>query len=83
MQGGFYLGKYLFFDLDDTLIKCSGYFYDVEDEIANKILEYNVNYSFDELKYKFNEKQIENSRFTTKRIMRYNIGAWADSRDSG
>lgn len=54
------MGKYLFFDLDDTLIKCSGYFYDVEDEIANKILEYNVNYSFDELKYKFNEKQIEN-----------------------
>ena len=31
--------KHLFFDLDDTLIKCSGYFYEVEDVVAKKILE--------------------------------------------
>lgn len=52
--------KYLFFDLDDTLVKCSGYFYDVEDMVANKILEYTTKYSFNELKIKFNEKQVEN-----------------------
>lgn len=52
--------KHLFFDMDDTLIKCSGYFYDVEDAVANKILEYTNKYTFEELKAMFNEKQIEN-----------------------
>ena len=52
--------KYLFFDLDDTLIKCSGDFYEVEDKIANKFLEYTDKYTFAELKIMFNEKQIEN-----------------------
>ena len=42
--------KHLFFDMDDTLIKCSGYFYDVEDIVANKILEYTDKYTFEELK---------------------------------
>ena len=36
--------------MDDTLIKCSGYFYDVEDAVANKILEYTNKYTFEELK---------------------------------
>ena len=35
--------------MDDTLIKCSGYFYDVEDIVANKILEYTTKYTFEEL----------------------------------
>lgn len=52
--------KHLFFDLDDTLIKCSGYFYDVEDVVAKKILEYNKQYTYDEIRIKFNEKQFEN-----------------------
>lgn len=52
--------KHLFFDLDDTLIKCSGYFYDIEDVVAKKILEYNKTYTYDEIIHKFNEKKIEN-----------------------
>ena len=32
----FMADKHLFFDMDDTLIKCSGYFYDVEDIVADK-----------------------------------------------
>ncbi len=52
--------KHLFFDMDDTLIKCSGYFYDVEDIVANKILEYTNQYTFEEIKSMFNEKQISN-----------------------
>ena len=52
--------KHLFFDLDDTLIKCSGYFYDVEDVVAKKILEYNLEYTYDEIRKIFNEKQFEN-----------------------
>lgn len=52
--------KHLFFDLDDTLIKCSGIFYDVEDVVAKKILEYNQKYTYDEIRIKFNEKQYEN-----------------------
>lgn len=52
--------KHLFFDLDDTLIKCSGYFYDVEDVVARKILEYTKKYTYDEIRIKFNEKQYEN-----------------------
>ena len=52
--------KHLFFDLDDTLIKCSGYFYDVEDVVAKKILEYTDAYSYTEIKVKFNEKQFAN-----------------------
>lgn len=52
--------KHLFFDLDDTLIKCSGYFYDVEDIVAKKILEYTLEYTYDEIREKFNEQQCEN-----------------------
>ena len=52
--------KHLFFDLDDTLIKCSGYFYDVEDIVAKKILEYTNEYTYDEIRIKFNEQQFEN-----------------------
>lgn len=54
------MNKHIFFDLDDTLIKCSGYFYDVEDVVARKILEYNSIYTYDEIRHKFNEKQYEN-----------------------
>ena len=54
------MAKHLFFDLDDTLIKCSGYFYDVEDVVAKKILEYNLEYTYDEIRKIFNEKQFEN-----------------------
>lgn len=54
------MAKHLFFDLDDTLIKCSGYFYDVEDVVAKKILEYNRQYTYDEIILKFNDKKIEN-----------------------
>lgn len=54
------MAKHLFFDLDDTLIKCSGYFYDVEDVVAKKVLEYNQEYTYDEIRKKFNEKQFEN-----------------------
>ena len=54
------MSKHLFFDLDDTLIKCSGYFYDVEDVVAKKILEYNRKYTYDEIILKFNVKKIEN-----------------------
>ena len=52
--------KHLFFDLDDTLIKCSGLFYDVEDIVAKKILEYTNKYTYDEIRVKFNEQQFEN-----------------------
>lgn len=52
--------KYLFFDMDDTLIKCSGYFYDVEDIVAKKLLEYTDKYSFEKIKNMFNAKQLEN-----------------------
>jgi putative hydrolase of the HAD superfamily len=52
--------KHLFFDLDDTLIKCSGVFYDIEDIVAKKILEYTNQYTYDEIRKKFNEKQFEN-----------------------
>ena len=52
--------KYLFFDLDDTLVKCSGYYYDVEDVVAKKLLEYHPKYSYDEIRERFNEKQFEN-----------------------
>lgn len=52
--------KYLFFDMDDTLIKCSGYYYDIEDIVANKILEYTKKYTFKELKAMFDEKQAIN-----------------------
>ncbi len=54
------MSKYLFFDLDDTLIKCSGYYYDVEDIVAKKIREYNKQYSYDVIRKMFNEKQYEN-----------------------
>lgn len=53
-------GKHLFFDMDDTLIKCSGYFYDVEDIVAEKLLEYTNKYTFNEIKAMFNTKQVEN-----------------------
>jgi putative hydrolase of the HAD superfamily len=52
--------KHIFFDLDDTLIKCSGYFYDVEDIVAKKILEYSQKYTYSEIRRKFNEQQYEN-----------------------
>lgn len=52
--------KYLFFDLDDTLVKCSGYYYDVEDKIIYKYLEYTNKYTFSEIKEMFNEKQFSN-----------------------
>lgn len=52
--------KHIFFDLDDTLIKCSGYFYDVEDVVTKKILKYNEKYTYSEIRQKFNEKQYEN-----------------------
>lgn len=52
--------KCLFFDLDDTLIKCSGYYYDVEDIVAKKILEYSKEFSYEDIRQKFNEKQYEN-----------------------
>ena len=52
--------KHLFFDLDDTLIKCSGYFYDVEDLVAEKILEYTKKYTHEEIKKEFNKQQYAN-----------------------
>lgn len=52
--------KNLFFDMDDTLVKCSGFFYDVEDTVANKLLEYSNQYSYSEIREMFNAKQIEN-----------------------
>lgn len=52
--------KYLFFDLDDTLIKCSGYFYDVEDIVANKILEYTNKYTYKQIIEKFSTQESEN-----------------------
>lgn len=52
--------KHLFFDLDDTLIKCSGYFYEIEDVVAKKILEYTRKYTYDEIRNQFNKKQFEN-----------------------
>ena len=52
--------KHLFFDMDDTLIKCAGYFYDVEDIVADKLFEYTDKYSFAEIKAMFNAKQVEN-----------------------
>lgn len=52
--------KVLFFDLDDTLIKCSGYFYDVEDRVADKFREYMDTYSRKQWKVLFNEQQWSN-----------------------
>ena len=52
--------KHLFFDLDDTLIKCTVFFYDIEDVVAKKILEYNKQYTYDEIILKFDNKKIEN-----------------------
>lgn len=52
--------KHLFFDLDDTLIKCSGYFYDIMDTVAYKFLEYDLDYSLKEIKELFDEIQMEN-----------------------
>jgi putative hydrolase of the HAD superfamily len=52
--------KVLFFDLDDTLIKCSGYYYEVEDRILSKFIEYNPSYTLKELKKTFNDKQWSN-----------------------
>jgi DNA replication and repair protein RecF len=42
--------KVLFFDLDDTLVKCSGYYYEIEDIILSKFIEYNPIYTLKELK---------------------------------
>ena len=52
--------RYLFFDMDDTLVKCSGYFYDVEEIVAKKFSEFNKEYSVEEIRKKFNDRQIEN-----------------------
>lgn len=52
--------KVLFFDLDDTLIKCSGYYYEIEDKVAQKILEYSDKYKFKEIKEMFNTMQANN-----------------------
>lgn len=52
--------KVLFFDLDDTLITCSGYYDEVEKKIANEIYKHNKQYSIEEIRKKYNEIQEEN-----------------------
>lgn len=52
--------KTLFFDLDDTLIKCSGYYNEVETRILTKLCKHTKEYSYGELSEIFNNRQAEN-----------------------
>ena len=52
--------KTLFFDLDDTLIKCSGYYDEVEDRVISELCKYTNDYNYDELRKAFNIRQAEN-----------------------
>ena len=52
--------KTLFFDLDDTLIKCSGYYDEVEDKVIKELCKYTKEYNYDELRKTFNIRQAEN-----------------------
>lgn len=52
--------KTLFFDLDDTLIKCSGYYDEVEDKAITELCKYTKEYNYDELRKAFNIRQADN-----------------------
>lgn len=59
--------KHIFFDLDDTLIKCSEYFYVVEKIVAKKYLEFTDKYTVPEVRKLFDIKQVNN-------IQKYGFG---------
>lgn len=52
--------KTLFFDLDDTLIKCSGYYDELEDRLVTELCKYTEDYDYNRLRKAFNIKQVEN-----------------------